>query len=256
MELGMSRFKASGMLTAAVASALLLAGCAPAEEPKAAPSPSQSPVEQPSPVAEEGGNDTPVTDENAAERLEELRLTAGMTPEQIGQRYTEVISRWTMAGATPALHKEIFEGMLDDEALALDIAKENTTVYATALLGENYEATADSDLLFWVDKLEKINAQNIVNYTRSYSGPGYENPNTLNEETWHTEIEHLGVTVDSDNDSATEIVVRQKTHSNILKTMYRDSGSVTDGSISDTRITIDRSGDVPAITRVKVTDVK
>lgn len=214
------------------------------------------PVAEEEPTTPSAENDAPITAENEAQVLAELQLTPDMTPEQIGQRYTEVISRWTMAGATPDLPKKVFEEMLDDESLAIDIAKENTKVYATALLGENYEATASADLLSWVDKLEKINAQNIVNYNRSYNEPDLKNPNSLNEETWHTEFENLAVTVESEDESLAIITVRQKTHSNVAKTMYRDAGGIEDGSISDTHLSIDLSKEAPAITSVNVTDVK
>lgn len=254
---------------AAAALTITLAGCgANAQEQGPEPTTTTSQEEDPSTSSPEGMvppanaeyvNDPEITDENAAEILAELEFTEGMTPEEIGKKYTEIIDRWGMAGATP----DTYYAWLNDtdgnspEDIAHQIATRNAAVYATALFGENYEATANSTVLDFIKGGIVDNESYINYYMTTYSDEQFPNTNSKNKEVWSYSVENLNNTVKSDKDGILTLIVRQKAVNNASMTLYSESRLASlNGYIGETTLTIDMTQGKPRIIDWSIADIK
>lgn len=253
---------------AAAALTITLAGCGAnaqeqGPEPTTTTSQEEDPGEAPEtftpPASTESVHDPEVTDENAAELLSELEFKEGMTPEEIGQQYTEIINRWGMAGATP----DTFYRWLNDndgtsaEEIAAQIAAKNAEVYATALFGENYEATANATILEFVQGGIVDNEAYLNYYMSTYSDESIPNSNTQNKEVWNWSIENLNNTVKSDKDGILALIVRQKSTNNASQTSLKGGRMESlNGYIGETTLTVDTTQGKPRITDLSITDVK
>jgi len=253
---------------AAAALTITLAGCGAnaqeqGPEPTTTTSQEETPTETPEtptpPTTAENAHDPEVTDENAAELLSELEFKEGMTPEEIGKQYTEIIDRWGMAGATPDTFYKWFndnEGTSAEE-IAAQIAAKNAEVYATALFGENYEATANATVLDFIQGGITDNESYINCYITTYSDENIPNTNSKNKEIWDYSVENLNNTVESDKDGILTLIVRQKAVNNASMTLYSESKLASlNGYIGETTLTIDTTQGRPRIIDWSIADVK
>ncbi len=256
-----------GASVAIVMGSLTLNACATEATPQDTPSaiatdaPTDSPeTEAPAEVVENnmGGfeNDPAITEANTEQRLEELRFTAEMTPDQLAESYNDLMDGWSFAGATQETWYAWYEaGVPNEEKFAAEIAKKNTPVYAAALFGNDYASTTNQVILDTIARMEETNAREIMMFIRTYGDKTYPNQNTKNTEAWHYESEVLGVEVAGQSEEEVSIIVNKETQSNSQKNMYFDNVS-WDGRLTDTALTFRSSSDNPNVKVVTSIDIK
>lgn len=228
------------------------------ETPQATETPveTETPIETEAPTGSDVLNDPAITPETQAQRLSELQFSSEMTPEEMGEHYTEVLNSWIMAGATHDQWSAWLEAMnATEQEVAAEIAAGNRETYATALFGEDYANSESLKVLNFVDNLQGINESNVIRYLITNGDDQYPNPNPDNVEAWHIENINRGVTVEEQTDTTLTIVVRQEADANAAMTMFDDTDGDTDGHISDTHLEFDTSTGTPFITGISITDV-
>ena len=230
------------------------------ETPTSEPTPSETAVETEAPSGLEDGTEyippaPAVTPENQAQRLAELQFSSEMTPQEMGEHYTEVISSWAMAGASHDAFRDWLDSATNELDIATPIAEGNRNTYATALFGENRENVPDN-IGFFINNATRINEANIIRYLLSTGDEEYPNPNTENRETWHVQAVNQGVTVEEQTDTSLTIIVRQMTDNNANFTMFEGSDADGEGHVADTRLEFDMSTGTPIITGMMITDVE
>ena len=230
------------------------------ETPTSEPTPSETAVETEAPSGLEDGTEyippaPAVTPENRAQRLAELQFSSEMTPQEMGEHYTEVISSWAMAGASHDAFRDWLDSATNELDIATPIAEGNRNTYATALFGENRENVPDN-IGFFINNATRINEANIIRYLLSTGDEEYPNPNTENRETWHVQAVNQGVTVEEQTDTSLTIIVRQMTDNNANFTMFEGSDADSEGHVADTRLEFDMSTGTPIIAHMMITDVE
>lgn len=202
-------------------------------EPDASNNP-EAPVEQPV----QGENDPVITAENEQEILQSLRFTSTMNPQEAGEKYSSIISRWDMGGATSkTFYDWLNAGLPDEEIYAAEIAKKNTPVYATALFGEDYAFSTNPNIINAISSLEASNKASLIGYLRTYGDKETPNSNTENIEPLQGEYKNTGVQDASQTEGELELIISQESVINDEKTMY--AGQLPfDGHTSDTYITL------------------
>ncbi len=243
---------------------------APNDEPvaEAPANPGEDPVDNEN-TGNEGGEDTPeapvapvagendpvITPENEQAILESLRLTADMTPQQLGEKYSSTLERWGMAGAVPATFDAWVEaGAPDSEVFAAEIAKNNVHIYATALFGEDYAQINDEKIKRFIGVAETRNAALLSSYLLTTGNEEYPNTNTKNIEPLQADYDLISVTDESQPDAGISLVVRIESLYNDENTMF--AGTIEgDGHISDTYITLTPSSETPDVLTVSALDI-
>ena len=204
---------------------------APADPAEPVPSTeTETPIE--APVVSTNENDPTITAENEAATLESLRFTSNLSPQELGEKYSENLTRWNMAGATPeTFYAWLDAGLPDTNAYAAEIAKINAPTYATALFGEEY--VSNTYIGEFVSSAEKANAASIIGFLGTYGDKNMPNSNSLNKEALHGEYKPLSITLISESEEKIVIAVKQQVDINDENTMY--AGKLPyDGKISDT----------------------
>ena len=230
------------------------------ETPTSEPTPSETAVETEAPSGLEDGTEyippaPAVTPENQAQRLAELQFSSEMTPQEMGEHYTEVISSWAMAGASHDAFRDWLDSATNELDIAAPIAEGNRSTYATALFGDDLTTVPDN-IGYFINNATEINQANIIRYLLSTGDEEYPNPNTENRETWHVQAVNQGVTVEEQTDTSLTIIVRQMTDNNANFTMFEGSDADGEGHVADTRLEFDMSTGTPIITGMMITDVE
>ena len=230
------------------------------ETPTSEPTPSETAVETEAPSGLEDGTEyippaPAVTPENRAQRLAELQFSSEMTPQEMGEHYTEVISSWAMAGASHDAFRDWLDSATNELDIAAPIAEGNRSTYATALFGDDLTTVPDN-IGYFINNATEINQANIIRYLLSTGDEEYPNPNTENRETWHVQAVNQGVTVEEQTDTSLTIIVRQMTDNNANFTMFEGSDADSEGHVADTRLEFDMSTGTPIIAHMMITDVE
>lgn len=211
----------------------------------------ETPVEKP--VISINDNDPMITSENEAAILESLRFTSDLSPQAVGEKYSEIITRWSMAGATSETFYKWFNAGLPDAAeFASAIAKDNANTYATALFGEDY--ASNSYAINFVKGAEEGNAGSIIGFLRTYGDKDMPNSNPLNKEPLQVEYKTLDVTVVSESDVKLVLAVKQQSDINDENTMF--AGKLPyDGNISDTYLSFIANPNAEGSIKISTLDI-
>lgn len=178
-------------VAAAIASVVILGGCASeTATPIAEPTSQSSEAAPSSDAAVDNGNQTVnhdhmVTPENSSQILDSLRIDEALPPEQVVEKITEINSRWAMAGATPEFIDVDQENAIDGvqpqaEALDAEVASTNVPVYAEALFGASWQKQTDA-----VGQYEDINRANLERFRSTFNSAKYPSlANATNKEAY------------------------------------------------------------------------
>ena len=198
-------------------------------------------------------NDPAITSENEAAILESLRFTSDLSPQAVGEKYSENLTRWNMAGATPeTFYAWLDAGLPDENAYAAEIAKINAPTYATALFGEEY--ASNTYIGEFVSSGEKANAASIIGFLLTYGDKNMPNSNSLNKEALHGEFKPLSITLISESEEKIVIAVKQQAVINDENTMY--AGKLPyDGKISDTYLSFIANPNAEGSIKISTLDI-
>ena len=225
---------------------------APADPAEPVPSTeTATPIE--APVVSTNENDPTITAENEAAILESLRFTSDLSPQAVGEKYSEILTRWNTAGATSeTFYKWFNAGLPDETEFASAIAKGNANTYATALFGEEY--ASNSYAINFVKSAEESNAGLISGFLRTYGDKDMPNSNPLNKEPLKIEYKTLGVTVVSESEEKLVIAVKQQADINDENTMF--AGKLpNDGKMSDTYLSLIANPNADGSIKISTLDI-
>lgn len=172
-----------------------------------------------------GENDPAVTEANKEQLSESLKLGTDLSPQALGEKTIDNLSRWSMAGATyETWNNQDFS--ITPEEYAAGIASTNADVYKEAIFGANADTNPNSNVQNYITGMETNNARNLNYAIQTFSNEEYTNSNSANIETFKLTYTAEEVSIVSESEDKLVLNVRFLIDNNAEKTMYGESPAV------------------------------
>ena len=160
-----------------------------------------------------------VTPENRAEIVESYKISATLSPEQVGEKFLDTLSKARMAGTTTDTFNNRDRGV-DLDIFATESANANSSALNEALFGEASPEGLDESSQVFVNGVAINNHDNIVKFISTYGDKDQPNTNTKNKEIWDTSTEYLGISDPAVTETTLSLRIHGEEINNGAENMY------------------------------------
>lgn len=197
---------------------------APQAVATAAPVESIAPEHDTRPGAE---NLPAATPENEAEIIEQLRISADLSPEEVAQKIIENDDHWAMFGATPDTRFDR-DYSISLEDYAKQVADGNTHAMAVAMFGDTYATDNNPRVDDYISGISALNYGNLVRYLSTYHDEDNPPSNLANVEVFDQGLEYISSEVVSETEDTLVLDITSRDFNNAAQTMYPEYDQYND----------------------------